>query len=391
MTSAYDAVVVGAGPAGSVAAACLARRGHEVLLVDRCDFPRDKACGDGVPPGTIELLNALGMDEEIRAADFYPIHGIRLGSPSGRTWETRFDPKRPGAQFYIAPRVRFDALVRDHAVSCGAEFVRAAVTGLVFDGARAVGVRIKQDRDEREIGARVVVGADGATSAVARALGVGKPSPRDRAVAIRAYASGIDVLPNTVEFYFYRRFVPGYAWVFPMGEGRANVGVIARADRFRRDGASLRELLGAFLDMPAVRQRAAGATIGDEASWQLPFNVGPASQRAFDGALLVGDAGGFVDSLTGEGIHNAVLSATIAAGVVCEALARGDTTRAALCAYDERWREVIEPGLRRARRCHRWIAAVPPVLETLFVLANAGRPAVRSWLNRMSNDFVIHA
>jgi flavin-dependent dehydrogenase len=167
--------------------------------------------------------------------------------------------------------------------------------------------------------------------------------------------------------------------------------VIARTDRFRRDGASLRELLAAFLQMPAVRRRAAGATIAAEAAWQLPFTADRASQRAFDGALLVGDAGGFVDSLTGEGIHNAVLSATIAAGVVCEALARGDTTHASLSAYDERWREVIEPGLRRARRFHRRVAAVPPVLETLFVLANAGRPVVRSLLNRMSTDFVIHA
>lgn len=386
-----EVVIVGAGPAGSAAAASLARRGRDVLLLDRDDFPRDKVCGDGIPPGTVELLGRIGLADKIRAAGFYAVNRIRIGSPSGRTWETGFRAKRPGLEFYIAPRLRFDSLVHQHARECGAEFLRATAVGAVVDeDGRVAGVRVRDAGGEREVGARIVVAADGATSVIARSLGGKKAPPQHRCVAIRAYAEGMDVDPGTVEFYFERRLVPGYAWVFPLDEARANVGVIMRVDRFQRSGASLRRMLDEFLAAAWMRARASAVTLTATATWQLPLAVEPLASRVRAGALLAGDAGEFVDPLTGEGIHFAVASGMIAADVAHEALADPARSRDILATYDERCRQSLGRLIRRSYRWHRWIARWPGTLEPLFVAANSARGLTRVWLNHVSTDFVLH-
>lgn len=386
-----DVIVVGAGPAGAATACALARDGLDVILMDRRPFPRDKACGDGVPPGSVEILNSLGMADRIREAQFNAVSTIRLGSPSGRTWDASFRPRRQGSQFYIAPRFQFDALVKDHAVRSGARFVCGNVKGPVFSGGRVAGVRAATETGEAVYRSRVVVGADGATSVIGRAL---RPTPRPplhrRSVAIRGYADGIDADSRRVEFYFYRRFLPGYGWVFPLGEGRANVGVIMRADRYRESGASLERLLGEFMETPAMAGRLdRGGRVGDLASWQLP-NAGPGPDRnAFDGALLVGDAGGMVDPLTGEGIHNALVSALLAARAVAVAVRAGDASLKRLESYDRRCREVLGPLLARSHRVHRWADGAPWWIDFLFMLAKRAPRSTQHVLNRMSNDFVI--
>jgi len=385
-----DVVIVGAGPAGAAVAAALAARGHDVLLLDRQAFPRDKPCGDGVPPGTIEILNDLGMAERIRAAGFYPVRRIRLGSPWGRAWETGFAPKRSGAEFYIAPRRRFDALVLDHARAAGAEFAQAQVRDLVTDErGRVRGVRVTEGATPREIHARVVIGADGASSVVARGLRNQRRARAPRGVAIRAYVDGLETLPHTVEFYFSHAYVPGYAWVFPLGGRRANVGVIMPVGRFKRTGRTLRQLLDTFLAGAPVRARlAADARVENAATWQLAY-APRRMRRAYDGAILVGDAGALVAPLTGEGIHNALVSARIAAETVHEALSRGDTSGAALAAYDARCEAALGRILRRSRRVERVVAAAPWALEALFLVAKASSARVQSFLNRMSTDFVV--
>lgn len=386
-----EIIVVGAGPGGSTAAAALARRGRDVLLLDRAVFPRDKTCGDGVPPGTVRILNELGAGEALRAASFQTIDGIRIVSARGREWSTRFRSRIDNAAFYIAPRSRFDDLVRRHAVACGARFLRANVLGPWIDGGRVVGVHAQVDGVERIIGARVVVGADGATSAVARGLVRGKSPAVDRGVAIRAYMDGIQTIPETVEFHFSAPYAPGYAWVFPLGPETANVGVIMRADRFKRGGRKLRELLDHFLAQADLRRRVLRrAEVRDIATWQLPYDSPRRSRRAFDGALLVGDAASMVDSLTGEGIHNAVASGAIAAEVADEALAHGDTSLAALAPYERRCDDVLGPLFRRSRIAQRYVAAFPPVLEALFVLVGMSPERVNRWINRRSSDFVVH-
>lgn len=385
-----DVVIVGAGPAGSVAAAALARRGRDVVLIDRAEFPRDKPCGDGIPPGTLAILDELGMGPALADAGFYPVRGIRLVSPRRRSWNVSLQPRRANGEFFIAPRVVFDDLLRRHAVASGAEFRRATVRSLMREGPRVSGVHVGADEGEASVRARVVIGADGATSIVARELLRNKPPEQDRAVAIRAYVEGIETIPRTIELHWYADYAPGYAWIFPMGASTANVGVIVRADFFKRRGTPLDSLLGDFLHSPDVKPRVAvDAVVRDRATWQLPYATPHAPHRSFDGALLVGDAGRFVDSLTGEGIHHAVASATIAAAVVDRALETGDVSRAALADFERRCADQLGPLIRRAYRVQKHLATRPRLVELVFMLATAGGGVVNRWINRVSTDFVV--
>ncbi len=387
-----DVVVVGAGPAGSVAAAALARRGHDVLLLDREEFPRNKPCGDGVPPGTVAILNDLGMAAALRDASFPSIRGIRMTSPRGRSWGVSLRPRRKDADFFIAPRLVFDDLIRRHAVSCGAEFRRSPVRSLLFEDGRVRGVVALIDGTETPVRARMTIGADGATSQVARSLPGARAPAADRGVAIRAYVDGLETIPHTIELHWLGRHAPGYAWVFPMGPSLANVGVVVRSDVFKRRGTPLDTLLEELLASPVLKGRvASGATIGDRATWQLPYATPRRTPRSFDGVLLAGDAARLVDPLTGEGIHNAAVSGSIAADVVHGALARNDTSRESLSAYDRRCERELGSLIHRAHRAQRHLAAHPLALEALFVLMGVGAGLVIRWLNAVSTDFHVGA
>ena len=163
-----EIVVVGAGPSGSATAISLAKQGHDVLLLDRKDFPRDKTCGDGIPAGAIEVLYSLGMEEKIRQAEFYPVDRILLSSPREYVLEADLKPGETGASSYVVPRTEFDALIQEHAVECGADFRRAQVQEPIVEDGRVVGVRAKINGSVEEIRSKVVIGADGVTSALAR-------------------------------------------------------------------------------------------------------------------------------------------------------------------------------------------------------------------------------
>ncbi len=385
-----DALIVGAGPAGSTAAMVLARRGRSVLLLDRAEFPRDKVCGDGIPPGTVGILNDLGMEEALRTAGFQSIDSLRLVSARGRDWRLRFTPRHEGAGFFVAPRIRFDDLLRRHAVESGAEFQVAHVRAPIVEGGRVVGVRAAIDGEDRELNARVVIGADGATSAIARVLNPLKTLESHRAVAIRAYLDGFEAMANTVEFHFGARFAPGYAWVFPLGNARANVGVIVRVDRFKRRGVGIEALLHEFIASNEMRTRGAReAALRDVATWQLPLATPMGTPRAFDGALLVGDSARLVDALTGEGIHNAVVSGRLAGEVADRAIERGNVSLESLIEYERRLQTELGSLIRRSYRCQKYITANPPVLEALFVAATAFRGGVKRWLGRVSTDYLV--
>jgi geranylgeranyl reductase family protein len=386
----HDVIVVGAGPAGSTAAASLARRGRDVLLLDRAEFPRDKPCGDGIPPGTVGILNDLGLGDAIRDAGFAPVEAVRLVSAKGRDFRLDFKPKRTDSPFLIAPRLQFDDLLRRHAIHCGARFERAHVRAPLLEDGRVRGVVVQSNGHEREITARVVIAADGATSVVARSLSTRKLPETQRGVAIRAYLDGVRTLPRTVEFHFSSWLAPGYGWIFPLGESRANVGVIVRTDQFKRRGVSLEKLLERFLASRDVRARLdPGAAPRDIASWQLPYATPESASRVFDGALLVGDAGHFVDSVTGEGIHHAVMTAAIAAEVTDEALAQPDQAGRILASFDSRCDSAIGPLIRRSYRAQKYVVSHPLMLEALFLAARSRRGRVVAWLNRVSSDFFI--
>lgn len=366
----HEVVVVGAGPAGSVAASVLAQAGRDVLLLDQTEFPRDKACGDMIPWQVVGMMLDLGMEEAVRAAHFYPIKATRIVSPSGTVFETRVHD-HGGIDTCIVPREVFDTILWKHACKSGAQFEVVHVDAPILQNGRVVGVSGRAGithRAWREIRAALVIAADGATSVIARALRRHKPADVHRAVALRAYIDDFDVVPHRAESYFTRDLVPGYGWVFPTSEGCANVGVGMRLDLFRRKGRTLKEMLDDFLRLPAIaRRRGAHSRVDRVSVWQLHFGSDD-FPRTYDGALLVGDAGGFTDPLTGGGIYGAMVSGKLAAEAALQALVEGDTRREALAMFETGWRKQLWPAFRLSTWLQRWLASSPRLVDSVVSL-----------------------
>ena len=287
----WDVAVVGAGPAGAAAAlgALAARPGARVVLLDRAAFPRDKSCGDGVAPHALDVLAGLGVRDLV--ADHRPVRRLRLGFAGAEP--VRGDMSRPA---FVVPRAVLDARIVAAAVERGAELRRHRVRQ-VRPGADRVLV-------DESMAARVVVAADGADSAVRRQVGV-PPTPRDHvAVAIRGYAPVTPGREDEQVITFAPRGWPAYAWSFPVGDGRANVGYGEVLGRGRTSRAHLLGRLDELLP---------GATSGATA-WRahhLPLSSGRPRQPG-GRVLLAGDALSLVNPLTGEGIYYAVLSGVLA-------------------------------------------------------------------------------
>lgn len=390
MAMKYDVVVSGAGPGGSIAATALAQHGYRVLLLDRHTFPRDKVCGDAVPAGAIGIMVRLGMREKVETAvqrgELYPLTQMRLVSPKGHKLIAQFHRGELGTDSYVAPRLYFDAIIQQHAVESGVEFRQAQVAGPVVEDGRVVGVRAQANGTAETIRARAVIGADGVTSRIARQL---RPEAeqhvdRHRAVALRAYIENIDEFPQEVEFYLYKKILPGYAWVFPTGKHRANIGLGMRLDHFRKHQSNLKQMLQEFLDMPAIKQRLKpGWRLHDVATWQLNFGSQKRMQHAFDGALLVGDAAGFINPLTGGGIHNSMISGELAARTIHEALQRGDTSRSALQVYESRCHEAMWDSMKRSYLIQMTLLRFPILVDVLVRRMRENSALAQTFLTKL--------
>jgi geranylgeranyl reductase family protein len=317
----FDAVVVGAGPAGSVTALVLARGGARVALVDKASFPRDKACGDLVGPRGVRLLEDLGL-----AADGTHVGDMIVVGPTARRVRLPCTPgiTYPGHAVAI-PRSRFDAALREAAVEAGAEpFTGHAVEPVVgadggLGGFTLAGIgRVLGD---------FVVGADGATSRVAEVAGLVDPSRVLWGFAIRSYmATTVDV-PYIVFWEPRRRYaLPGYGWLFPGAGGIANVGLGVGTLAARKPAARAVQLLPAFLDhLRDLGLLAAATPSGPRLGGWLKMGI-VGTSPADRSVLLVGDAAGLVNPLQGEGIAQAMNSGRAAAEAILLGRSRADTT-----------------------------------------------------------------
>jgi geranylgeranyl reductase family protein len=341
-----DVIVVGAGPAGSTTAHYLAQAGLDVLLLEKTTFPREKVCGDGLTPRAVKALVTLGiaLDEQ---DGWRPNKGLRIiggGSRLELPWPEL--GSYPGYGL-VRNRMDFDETLARAAQKAGARLIEdTTVTGPVLDDrtGRITGViarRTGARGEERRYQARLVVAADGCSSRLSVAMGLRKREDRPLGVAVRTYYRSPrhddDYLESWLELWDGDRLLPGYGWIFGMGDGTSNVGLglLNTSAAFRN--TDYRALLRRWLDgMPSSW----GYTEDNRtepiqgAALPMGFNRTPHYTR---GLLLAGDAGGMVNPFNGEGIAYAMESGEIAARVVTQALSRPTWPGAerVLCTYPQ--------------------------------------------------------
>ena len=328
-----DVIVVGAGPAGSATACYLARAGIDVLVLEKATFPREKVCGDGLTPRAVKALAGMGVpigeqDGWLRNKGLRIIGGgVRLELP----WPEL--SSYPGYGL-VRSRLDFDETLARTAQKAGARLLEGVtVTAPVLDDSgRIAGVQARPtgqpDEKERQFRARVVVAADGNSSRLSLAMGLGKRDDRPLGVAVRTYYTSPrhddDYLESWLDLWDRDRLLPGYGWIFGMGDGTSNVGLGLLNTSASFKNVDYRDLLRRWLaGMPAewgyTEQNRTEPVRG--AALPMGFNRTPHYSR---GLLLAGDAGGMVNPFNGEGIAYAMEAGELAARVIAEALARPD-------------------------------------------------------------------
>lgn len=388
-----DALVVGGGPAGSVAAATLAAAGVRVAMLERAAGPHEKVCGEYVGPRAAADLARLGFAGALRGVATRALHGMAMVAPGGTTVEAPFVTERgEEVRAFSAARALLDGALQREAARRGA-LVRfdAAVSGVEFSDDS---VRVCAGAAGEEWRAKWLVGADGRFSQVARASGLAlapaaDAKGRQRGV-IHAWLAGVAGLRDVGEMHLLQD--GAYLGLDPLADGRLNAGLvtdvatIAEAVRLKDGGA---RLLAAASRSPALAVRFRGASVVGEVRYLAPMTTavrGVARGRA----LLAGDAAGFVDPLTGEGIALAIATGELAARAIATALRAGDgpaAARAAARAYargharlvrGKRWfLPALQALLRRpslADRIALRLAASPPAARRLLAVISNLRP-----------------
>ena len=337
-------VIVGAGPAGSTAAYHLATAGLDVLLLEKTSFPREKVCGDGLTPRAVKALTTMGL--AVDASDGWLINkGLRIIGGGGRIELAWPDLSSFPGYGTVRTRTDFDEMLAGHAQKAGARLLQnVTVTGATVDErtGQVTGVTAREaagpsaegagrasrrpEGEQRNFGARLVIAADGNSSRLSVSMGLHKRSDRPLGVAVRTYYTSPrhddDYLEAWLDLWDGKQLLPGYGWIFGMGDGTSNVGLglLNTSDAFGH--IDYRALLQRWLSaMPPEwglteenrTQPVRGAAL------PMGFNRTP---HYGSGLLLVGDAGGMVNPFNGEGIAYAMESGELAARSIVQALAR---------------------------------------------------------------------
>jgi geranylgeranyl reductase family protein len=373
-----DVIIVGAGPAGAAAACHLGHHGLSVIMLDRQTFPRDKVCGDFLSPTALLELETLGATA---AAGFTATNVIDRAALylDGREMIARPIPRVDGLPPYgrVIPRMQLDHWVVEAARRAGVRVEEGWRVSRCDVHRDAVAVTAHGPAGERTWRSRLVLGADGSNSTVARVLRGSPSAAHGRIIAVRGYYEGVAGPAGQADLYFTAESFPGYYWLFPTGPDTANVGVGMVLETFPPTQDHLRDLLARLVEHdPALRRRLGGAKlVGKVTGWPLT-TYDPRLQLVDDRLMLLGDAAGLINPLNGEGIQYALLSGRWAAEAIVAAARRNAFTAADLAPYADRVELELRYDMALARLIVQAIRnrlLTPVWLEALRVIVARAR------------------
>ncbi len=382
-----DVIVVGAGPAGAAAAILLAEHGVAVTLLDRARFPRPKICGEYLSPEAPRVLDRLGV---LKAVDgrAVPLAGMRITAPDGTelvgTYRAlgRFRPYREHAM--ALPRETLDAILVERARALPIDVREGTrVVDVLLDGDRVTGVEAVDGAGRAQaLRAPLVIAADGRASVIAQRLGL-RREHRLRRMALVTYVAGLEGCRDRGEIFVDP---PDYAILNPVAPDRANLSLVVPLGDAAPWSARLETFFTARArHLPHLARRLAGARLVAPVRAMGPLAYEVAPPRA-GGVLLVGDAAGFFDPFTGEGVFAALRGAELAAETAVRALGAGDCSCAALAGYARARRRAFA-GKERVTRALQLVVARRPLAD-LAAHALARRPALLDLLLGVIGDFV---
>ena len=341
-----DVIVVGAGPAGSAAAYNFASAGYDVILVDKQKFPRDKICGDFVSPVAQNELSNLGITNltEFKSSNAISRASVYL---DGNKLISRTVPKVQGLPRYgrVVPRIILDKLLLDAACKDGVIFLEELKALTMQTKKKGIELTVESPSGKRILKARLLIGADGSNSTIAKLVRGHPPASKDRIIAIRGYFEDVEGPANQADLHFNKESFPGYCWLFPTGKTQANVGVGMVLDTIP-SGNRLKELLNHLIkNNPELHKRLNHAKlIGKIGGWPLT-TYNPNQPLVDNRVMLVGDAAGLVNPLNGEGIQYALLSGRWASEVAISCLSTNDFSKEALSTYSHVVKKELNYGM----------------------------------------------
>lgn len=390
MTTEFDVAIVGGGPSGSAAAHYLATRGHSVLVCEKKAFPREKTCGDGLTPRAIKVLDDMGLGPELQTWE--RVRGLRVHA-AGRTLELDF-PKLADWPNYglVKPRKDLDQIVLNHAETAGAKVLyETQVKEPIFENGALVGFKARRGNDVEEIRAHFTVCAEGAATKFARSLGRERKLDYPMGFAIRQYFTSPMEQSGWFEGYLDIKAgpdaLPGYGWVFPVGDGTVNVGVgLLSTFRGWRD-VNLHHLQDQFVaTLPPDWEIDAGTVVSKPRAGRL-FMGGSVWPPNGPGFIMVGDAAGMINPMNGEGIAYGYETGRIGGRHIDDALRAGTST--SLETYTNDLKETYGPYYRLGRRFVKLIGS-PAFMDRLVSVGMRSKTAMSTALILMANLEDVH-
>ena len=372
-----DVIVVGAGPGGSTCSAFLLRQGLDVLMLDKEVFPRDKPCGDGQVGVTTRTLDELGWLDGYKETIGFENYGIVITSPDYT--KLVVDAPFKGMR-YDAPRRLFDHYCVKCAVKEGVDFKENAwVYDLIWEDGKVCGVKAKIDGEYVQIRSKMVIGADGSHSIIAKKIGMFPDTDNGVAVAGRCYLEDVDMEPYN-EIHFDRGVLPGYIWLFPEKDKLCNVGVGFNRDMYLETRKPMDELLFDWIERSPFGERLRGKRmVGEFRGWRLPSGS-QSLENVVPGCILIGDAGSMIMPLTGEGVGPAMVTGKMAAQVCREAIDENDFSKDVMLRYTHRRDTMYNPKYESIKKIEKAFESEQAVNQFIHQLAD--NPAAKAMFTK---------